>query len=171
MKFKLALILVTTLALTACGGSDVSAPDSTDANPKQSRSVKFKGSKLAPPQDIMNRVTGVAMVRRKGAGYMLPKKSNGKSVGFKNIMGLEMEAQESEGILKAFAERSTFTPTECRKSDERKYKEQLVIEPISCTGKIDTPKGSTVGVIIFHKAKGEWTGEVGKYSGAEWTEH
>jgi hypothetical protein len=121
----------------------------------------------------MNRAMGAAMVKRKTPGYMFGR-IEGTFCSY--IYGTEKFGRpECQSTYETFVNKSVFMPTSCRAGDGHGKTDGYkgIDNIVTCLGKIDTPKASTSGRLVFSRvvATGEWRAVVAEYSRDEWTEH
>jgi len=159
MKLITATMITIALALVGCGNSDKTVSKSSEKS-KVSKSAKFKGAKIAPSQDIMNQTVANEWFDRRG-GYRLVKKDNEEACkGTASYLPEKWPAACVE-VMNEWKNGVAFTPSECRKGDERDGYGGVLIQPVSCTGLVEDPRGQEQRIFVFHKPDGEWKAWIG----------
>jgi len=141
---RLLLLFSVVISLAACGESGVGT-DTTEATSTVQKTAKFKGAKFAPSQDIMDREAALEFWSREGSAIVTPGEAC-KRVYRPGLMTPACQAELDDVVAK-----STFTPRECRKGDERKGYNNVLVKPVSCDGIIDTPHASAKYLMVFHE--------------------
>ena len=148
----IAIASVAMFSLSACGASDAE----TDGAIKPAKVAKgFDGAKLAPPPADMNYHAGWAMMVERPE-YM--------AEGCNMKMNPAKVKEECKAGLDAVSKQSTFAPTACRSGDERSHKWDYLANPVSCEGRVSTPRFETDALVVFHQIGGEWYARIDDYS-------
>lgn len=157
----IAITSILALSLAGCGSGSDDGATITVKVPKVKKH-KFEGSKFAPSQADMNYHAGWAMTVEK-------PKYNSKECSMKMNPAKIKEICKSE--FGRVARQSIFEPRECRKGDERSHDWDLLVNPVSCNGRVDTPNFSTDALVVFHQVGDEWRARIDNYSRESFVEH
>lgn len=152
---RVVFALFTIGLLTACGVGDNETGSTSSVS-----AAKFKGAKIAPSQDVMNRVVGNEWFDRRG-GYFFVKKSNEEACKGAAKFQPEKWPTACAAAMNAWKDGVAFTPSECRKGDERDGYSGELIQPVSCIGLVEDPSGEEKRIFVFHKPYGEWKAWIG----------
>ena len=152
MKIKTIILMLLATSLAACGGGETGSDSTTAIRPET-----FKGAKFAPPQDVMNRTVADEWFDRKGSRRLIAKEACAGTVTYQP----EKWPAACKSAIADWKSRIAFTPSECRKGDEREGYDGVLVESVSCTGLIEHPSGSQQRVMVFHKPNGEWKSWIG----------
>jgi len=149
------LLLVAALLLAACGGSEADTDSPTTATKAAKKAKGFDGAKFAPPPADMNYHAGWAMMveRPKYMEEPCNQKMNPAKIKAECIPQLE-----------AIGAKSTFAPSACREGDERSHKWDLLTNPVSCNGRVSTPRFETDALVVFHQVNDKWYARIDDYS-------
>lgn len=155
------ILTVCAFVTSACGGNEAETLKGSENTQtvKTVKAEKFKGSKFAPSQEVMNATIANEWFDRRG--YSLAKLMN-KSV-CKGIVKYQPEKWPAAcaSVMNDWKARTAFTPSECRKGDERDGYDGVLVNPVSCTGLLEDPKGQEKRIFVFHKPQGEWKAWIG----------
>jgi len=171
MKFTTAIILTTALALVGCGDSESTAPESSE-KPKVTKQAKFKGSKLAPPQETMNYWAGIGTaekrkyIRKSHPEHKSACRWHGPQLYWATPDKIDNTCRD---LFDGFAAKTIFKPSECFKGlSEGSHEFSDLTDAISCEGQVESPIGNGQVRLVMHKVNNDWYGFTESYKG--WTE-
>ena len=153
--------LTAAIGLAACGENSVETNDAPVTKAPVA-AAKFKGAKFAPPQADMNRTAAAELWDREGSRKITPGEA------CKRVRRMSQMTPECQADYDNLLERSVFLPTECRKGDERDGYSNVLIDPVTCDGEIQTPAGGGNVTMIFHKVDSKWKAWYGNMVSGSW---
>ena len=155
MKFE-TIIFSSIAAITLAACSEDESGTQAEKPAKVAKKAKgFDGAKLAPPPADMNYHAGWAMMVER-YDYL--------EGDCKDRMNPARIPEECKAGLDAIASKSTFEPYSCRTGDERSHKWDLLTNPVSCNGRVNTPPFETDALVVFHQVAGKWYARIDDYS-------
>jgi len=143
------------LALSACGDSENAAVPSDNPIKVAKKAKGFEGAEFAPTPAEMNYHAGWALLVTLYEHIDEPCNERMNPARIK---------EECKPVLDAASSKSTFEPVACRKGDERSHQWDHLSAPVSCDGRVNTPKVETDALVVFHKVAGKWRARLDDYS-------
>lgn len=170
MRVSSLIILSSLLALSACGSNEVEISKANET-PKETKAQKFKGSKLAPSNDVMSYWAGVGTAKKKKyIAQSLPEfkrtcRWHGPQIYWHTPDKIEDKCRD---LYDDFAKKTVFEPKECFEGlTEGMHEFSDLTNIVSCNGQVDTPIGYGQMRLVLHKVNDEWFGFTESYVG--WT--